>query len=178
MSVSGPALVLVAVGTDVHPFTRLVGWADQLAARLDGAAEVVLQHGQSQPGRLATARDYLGYEELEQLMRRAGAVVTHGGPGSIMGARDAGHRPIVVPRDPALGEHVDDHQQRFTDLLVSEGRVVRADDYPTLERQVLTALAEERRLPVAAMAVAPGVTAAGRVLDDLLSNRPRRRWRR
>ena len=40
-----------------------------------------------------------------------------------MDARGAGHVPICVPRDPALGEHVDGHQQRFAAVMHDEGMV-------------------------------------------------------
>ena len=47
----------------------------------------------------------------------------HGGPGLITEAREAGHVPLCVPRDPQLGEHVDGHQQRFAALAAREGVV-------------------------------------------------------
>jgi hypothetical protein len=43
-----------------------------------------------------------------------------------MDARSAGHVPVCVPRDPALGEHVDHHQQRFADLVDRAGVVTHA----------------------------------------------------
>ena len=108
-------MVVVLLGTDHHPFPRLVGWACQLAGA--GPAEWFVQHGATALPASAssnlTGAPILPAADLRRLLERADAVVTHGGPGLIMEARDAGHRPIVVPRDPGLGEHVDDHQQRF-----------------------------------------------------------------
>lgn len=162
----------MAVGTDVHPFDRLVTWADRLAADLDREVEMFVQHGHSRPARRSRCTPFLGYQRLRDEMEAASVVVTHGGPGTIMGARDAGHLPIVVPRDPRFGEHVDDHQKRFAALLASERRIGLADDYETLEQLVTDALTSGRPAPVTVEGepdVAPGVLEAGRVLDELLA---------
>jgi UDP-N-acetylglucosamine transferase subunit ALG13 len=177
----GAPSVLVTTGTDVHPFDRLVDWADRLAVALHGIAAVLVQHGHADPARTAASVDFLGYGELRDRVAAATVVVTHGGPGSIMGARDAGHRPVVVPRDPLRGEHVDDHQQRFAALLVAEDRVDRAEDYETLERLVALGLAAGRPTgpsPGAARIPAPGVLTTGAVLDELLRSGTGRGWRR
>lgn len=175
----GRPLVLFVAGTDIHPFTRFVDWADRLAVDLSGQADVIVQHGHTRPPAVATGHDFLVHDELVRLLGEASIAVTHGGPGTIMGARDAGLRPIVVPRDPALGEHVDDHQQRFAALLAREGRVDLARDADDLDRLVTLALATGGR-PEAPVAVEPaaGVAAAGRVLDELLARRRTRRTRR
>lgn len=172
-------LVLFVAGTDIHPFTRFVDWADRLAVELSGQADVVVQHGHTRPPAVATGHDFLGHDELVRLLGTATVAVTHGGPGTIMGARDAGLRPIVVPRDPSLGEHVDDHQQRFAALLAREDRVDLARDQDDLERQVTLALAVGGRTQATVAAEpAAGVAAAGRVLDELLAQRRTRRSRR
>ena len=54
-------------------------------------------------------------------MGSAAAVVCHGGPGTILGARHRGAVPIVVPRQHRLGEHVDDHQVAFSRRLAADG---------------------------------------------------------
>lgn len=124
--------VAVLLGTDHHFFTRLVEWASVVAAE-DGRHWFV-QHGFTPwPGDLPanlTGRPMLGVSELGDLMEHADVVVTHGGPGLIMEARAAGHLPVVAPRDPVLGEHVDFHQLDFSARLAAEGtvRVVRTLD--------------------------------------------------
>ena len=52
-SAEGRRLV-VLLGTDVHPFDRLVTWADTWATQ-HPADEVVVQHGYTDPPRVATA---------------------------------------------------------------------------------------------------------------------------
>lgn len=117
-------LILALTGTDHHPFDRLVRWTDEAAAR-HPEAHFVVQYGRTRPPLVAEGHDFLGHELLAELLARARVVVCHGGPGTLMEARDAGHVPLCVPRDPRLGEHVDDHQQRFATAVEGAG-VVRA----------------------------------------------------
>ena len=92
-------------------------------------------------------------------MARADIVITHGGPGTVADARASGHMPLAVPRDPAHGEHVDGHQQRFVPW-AGERDLVRACDAPDdLDDAVASAVADDgTRTDIAAMAD-PVVTA-------------------
>jgi UDP-N-acetylglucosamine transferase subunit ALG13/GT2 family glycosyltransferase len=114
--------VVVSLGTDHHSFDRLVRWIDDYARR-HRDLRVLVQHGHSDAPRKADGTPFLPGEELGELMRRARVVVAHGGPGTILQARGTGHVPIVVPRDPELGEHVDDHQLLFVQRLEDTERV-------------------------------------------------------
>jgi UDP-N-acetylglucosamine transferase subunit ALG13 len=119
-------VVLVTVGTDHHRFDRLVRWADDWLA-CHPAVRGLMQIGTSTAPRWAGWVDYLGYDEMEDATRQALAVVTHGGPGSIMLSSAFGRRPIVVPRRAALGEHVDDHQVVFCRRLAAQGAIDLAE---------------------------------------------------
>lgn len=174
-------LVLVMVGTDHHPFDRLVAWADRLPEALPGT-RVVLQHGASTPPLVAEGHAFLPYDEIRALLAEASAVVCHGGPGTIMDARRAGHVPICVPRDPARGEHVDGHQQRFAALAEEAGIVTRVGSLAALVAgvEVLLAAAPGERARV--VPISPATEAArdllAHELDELVSPRVRAsRWR-
>lgn len=147
------ATVLVLVGTDHHPFDRLVDWADDCARR-DPGSRWVVQHGSSRAPTYAEAHAFLPHDDLVALLADADAVVCHGGPGTIMDARGLGHVPVCVPRDPALGEHVDGHQQRFATLVDRAGVVVRADDAAALDAAVRQAAARRREASAPAHALA------------------------
>lgn len=103
--------VFVMVGTDHHSFQRMIDWADTWAERRND--NVIVQHGHSRAPAKATGRPFLEPAEIAHWLEMADVVVVHGGPATISDARQAGHMPIVFPRDPTYGEHVDDHQQRF-----------------------------------------------------------------
>lgn len=119
--------VVASVGTDHHRFDRLVGWLDAFASA-NPDVDVFVQHGSSTPPRVAAGAKLLPLDDLRARFRAADAIVTHGGPATIMDAIDAGCTPLVVPRRPELGEHVDDHQVLFTERLAREGRIVVVDD--------------------------------------------------
>jgi UDP-N-acetylglucosamine transferase subunit ALG13 len=140
------SLALVLVGTDFHPFDRLVGWVDARASEGDGERlRWLVQHGASAPPRIADGRPFLPRDELERLLAESAFVVCHGGPGTIMEARRHGHVPIVVPRSAANGEHVDDHQRRFARRLVQAGHIRLAEDRQAFEAAIRTALAQPSR---------------------------------
>ena len=117
-------MIFVTLGTHHDPFTRLI---EALAAL--PADELVVQHGHSPPP--AAAAEAVAFLPLPEMLARidaADAVVTHAGVGSILLARRAGHTPVVVPRTPVRGEHVDDHQAELTAALEADGAVVAAWD--------------------------------------------------
>src|SRR6185436_13162298 len=79
----------------------------------------------------------------------AAAIVTHGGPGSIMLATYLGKMPIVIPRRAALGEHVDDHQVAFTARLAEAGTIMLADDEARLHELLSAVVAGDGGATVA-----------------------------
>ncbi len=114
-------VVVAVVGTDVHPFDRLVTWVDEWAADHPDV-EVIQQVGSSRLPRVSRGVAFLAHDELTALLARATIAITHGGPATIADVREAGRFPIVVPRDPELDEHVDGHQQRYAAHLGATGR--------------------------------------------------------
>lgn len=155
------------VGTDHHRFDRLVGWMDTWAS--DTGADVLVQHGTSRPPKVAAGRPYLDWDLVQSELAAADVVVSHGGPATIAEARKAGHVPVVVPRDPALDEHIDEHQQLFSRRLGAGGLVALAETEPAL-RAALDAAAASGRGPAAEMPAATVETTArlGRLVDGLL----------
>ena len=71
--------VVVSVGTDHHPFDRLVGWVDEWS-RVNPGVRVLVQRGSSREPAHCPSLDLLPYEKLCELFARAVVVVVHGGP--------------------------------------------------------------------------------------------------
>lgn len=134
--------ICVVVGTDHHPFTRLIAWADAWASR-HPSDTVTVQFGHSAPPGVAIGVDFLAPPDLAGLMARSDVVITHGGPATISGARAAGHRPLVLARDPGRGEHVDDHQQRFTRWSARRGHASCVEGVADLDEQVALLVRED-----------------------------------
>ena len=107
-------MIAVTLGTHPKPMNRLVLALEELVVRGVLNDDVVITsaaYGARPPH--VTTLGIQPYETLRGMIDTARAVITHGGPASIAMAIGAGHTPIIVPRDPAFDEHVDDHQIRF-----------------------------------------------------------------
>ncbi|MGI5521980.1 glycosyltransferase [Micromonospora sp. CA-259024] len=175
--------LLVAVGTDKHPFDRLVDWLTQWHAQATAPVGLTVQHGHTSAPQVPGAVPFLGHDALQQAMANADLVVCHGGPATILEARRHGRLPIVVPRDPTRGEHVDDHQQLFARRLGAAGLVALCETREALHDALTAGLADPSRYAVAAdpdahEARRAAVARVGRIVDDLVaSSTPRRpRW--
>ena len=162
------AEVVVAVGTDHHRFDRLIGWIDAWRDRHPEVVAVV-QAGTSNPSRHGS-RELIPHAELLELFRGAAAVVSHGGPSTVMDARMSGRLPIVVARDPAHDEHVDEHQMRFAEHLNRHGVAVVVADQEGLFAALDRAIADPDAFAVTAdHASAVGVGEFARAVDRLIA---------
>src|SRR5215470_10761060 len=90
-------MIFVTVGSSRIPFDRLLRAVEKITTE-----QVVVQHGASRV-RPANAEcyEFVDHEQFVELARAARAVVTHAGVGSLLTVREAGRRPIVVPRRKA-----------------------------------------------------------------------------
>ncbi len=160
---------MVSVGTDHHPFDRLVGWMVEWSAE-HPAHRVVVQRGTADEPMGVESHDLIPHDELRKLFGAATVVISHGGPSTVMDARMAGRLPIVVPRDRALGEHVDDHQVRFSRHLERHGLARCAVTRAQLFSLIDEALAEPSRFRIRRqdLETSSGVVRFGQVVDELL----------
>lgn len=121
-------LVFGSVGTDYHPFHRMIEWIDSWLD--DGGrlvARAVIQSGTSKPSRRAESISYLAFDDLQTYIRLATTLVSHGGPATVMDCCRLGIKPIVIPRLSRFGEHVDNHQVAFARMMASQGLIEVAD---------------------------------------------------
>lgn len=162
--------IFVTVGTDHHPFDRLVKWCD-FWAKANPLDSVTIQFGTSSPPSCAVGFEYLEPVELAAEIARADVVVCHGGPATIAEIRSAGMLPIVVPRVSSVGEHVDDHQVRFT-AHVSDAGMIKV---PETQDELSGMLESARQDPAAFRVEAQGDQTArsvrlfGDLVDAILS---------
>ena len=136
-------LIFVTVGTDHHPFDRLVRWMDAWVAGTEGvSARCLVQRGTSGQPELAESVAYVGAGEMASLLQQATVVVTHGGAATLTECIRLGIIPVVVPRRKELGEHVDDHQVSFVERMAREGACVTAATEEELSALLERALAD------------------------------------
>lgn len=174
-------LVVALAGTDHHPFTRMVEWVDAAAERRTDVRFFVQHGATTRAPRVAEGADFLTHDRLVELLAEASAVICHGGPGTIMDAREAGHVPLCLPRDPERGEHVDGHQQRFATMVGGAGVVRHVTSLDSFHDELDRALAMTPAPGAVAMATMARDTARARLaaeLDGLMAPRRPRLARR
>jgi UDP-N-acetylglucosamine transferase subunit ALG13 len=160
--------VFVSVGTDHHPFERLVGWAERWAAA-HPEDTVVVQHGTTRAPTGVEHAELYRRDEMRAQLESADAVVISCGPGGVMDVRSTGRRPVVVARRADLGEHVDDHQQAFARHLARTGLAVCVET-----EQEFAAVLEDARRDAPAWRVQPesaapsGIARIGELIDELV----------
>jgi UDP-N-acetylglucosamine transferase subunit ALG13 len=166
-------LVLCTVGTDFHPFDRLIQWLGSWQPAAD-EVDILVQSGTSRPVPGLRCRSYMTVEEMDAAIAVAVAVVCHGGPATIMQARHAGLVPLVVPRRPELGEHVDGHQLRFTSWMAKRAQVVCVESEVELHTALDKAVASPpERFAATDAAVREVSERFGALVDGVAPYRPR-----
>ena len=130
-------MIFVTVGTDHHPFDRLIQAVDALAEKGGAGEEVFVQRGSSAVvPRFCSSEPYLSFDDLTTRIGQARIIICHGGPGSIMPAVYMNKVPIVWPREKKYGEAVDDHQLDFSVRLEEKGLILRVMSAEELESAV------------------------------------------
>ena len=110
-------MIFASVGTHEDPFDRLVTELDRLVDAGIIKEEVIMQRGYSRDARNFASEAMMPFPRVQSLMAQARVVITHGGPATIMQALSHGKVPVVIPRQPQFGEHVDGHQIQFAKRL-------------------------------------------------------------
>lgn len=106
-------MIFVTLGTDHHPFTRLVNWISEAIDASVIAEPVVIQNGFTPVNdRRLETHEMIGFDQMMRHFEEASVVITHASSTAMLVCHHR-RRPIVVPRNPSLGEHVDDHQREF-----------------------------------------------------------------
>jgi len=127
-------MIFVTVGTHEQPFNRLIECVDNL--KRDGriTEDVVMQTGYStyEPKYCQWQKLY-PYQQMLKLVAEARIVITHGGPSSFIMPLQIGKTPIVVPRQHAYNEHVNDHQLSFARAVAERmGTILVVEDMEQL----------------------------------------------
>jgi UDP-N-acetylglucosamine transferase subunit ALG13 len=175
--------VLVIVGTDHHPFNRLITWVNEwLGQHPERSSGFFVQWGSATVRPACDGAQIIAPDQLHSLLGGACVAICHGGGGSIADAWAAGLAPIVVPRMPQLGEHVDDHQLHFSARLAELGRIRLAQNRAAfadlLNESIADVPANGSRRPWLGSpddAVETTITSFRALIEEMVS-RPRRRF--
>ena len=143
ISMTTMPLIVVTVGTDHHPFDRLIGWIDELAANRGQQAEIVVQCGCSRrAGRSHDRGDgtriVRHIPRLDEARRRRGDARTehhHGG-------RDARHPGHLVPTIPSGASMSTITRSSLPDTQAEEGLFTVVNDRAELFEMLDAAIAD------------------------------------
>lgn len=115
----------VSVGTRPEPFDRLLEVVDRAVAAGVVPEPVLAQAGASgyRPESYATV-PWLDPDAVERAIAESRYVVCHAGSAIMAAAVAAGHRPLVLAREPSRGEHRTDHQPQVLELFARRGLIV------------------------------------------------------
>lgn len=137
---SATLTTLVLVGNAKQPFHRLLDTVKNVAPTLP--QPIIVQHGNT-PFHAGGCEShaFLDREGLVELMCGSKLIICHAGAGCVIDALSSGHVPLIMPRRRALGEHIDDHQLEFAQMLHEVGKAVVVEDARDMETAVQQALA-------------------------------------
>ena len=118
-------MILVLLGTQNNSFYRLLEEIDKNIENGNIQDKVVVQAGFTKyESNNMQIFDMIPQEELDDLLKEADLVITHGGVGSIMSAVKLGKKVIAVPRLKKYGEHVNDHQLEIINTFKKQGIII------------------------------------------------------
>lgn len=131
-------MIFITVGTHEQGMERLFKEIDILIDKKEINEEVFAQIGYSKyKPRNYKYKELIQYDEMDQYIKEARIVITHGGPGSIFQSLQYSKIPIVIPRDPKFNEHVDNHQILFVKRMENEKKVIGVYDIKNLDEKII-----------------------------------------
>ncbi len=126
-------MILVTLGTQKQPFTRLLDYIEKLKIK----DEIIVQAGHTKyESKKMKIFDFISYDEMNRLIDKSDLIITHGGTGSIVEPLKKGKKIIACPRLKKYGEHVDDHQQELVGVFVDEGYILSLNENDDLNDKI------------------------------------------
>jgi len=118
-------MILVTLGTQKQQFTRLLDYIENSNIK----DEIIVQAGHTKyNSKKMKIFDFIDYDKMDEYVKEADIVITHGGTGSITGPLKKGKLVIACPRKKEYGEHVDDHQEQIVDVFYETGMILKIDE--------------------------------------------------
>ncbi len=128
-------MILVQLGTQDKPFTRLVEEIDKLKQKKIIKDKVVVQLGYTKyESKNLETFDLIEVNKLNKLIEESDLIITHGGVGSILSCLKYDKKVIAVPRLAEYKEHNNDHQIQIVNEFAKTGYILKCDDPKDLEK--------------------------------------------
>lgn len=132
-------MIFVTVGTHEQSFDRLIKYIDQLKKDNIITENVIIQSGYSTyEAKYCKFKKLFSYKEMNDLVKQARIIITHGGPSSFIMPLQLGKIPIVVPRKFEFNEHVNNHQVFFSKAVAERmGTIIVVEELKELKDIIL-----------------------------------------
>ena len=118
-------MILIVLGTQDNSFHRLLEKVQELIDKNIIKEKVIVKAGTTKfESKEIEIYSLMPYNKLEQIMKEADLVITHGGVGSIVMALKLGKKVIAIPRLSQFNEHVNDHQIQIVDSFDKQGFLI------------------------------------------------------
>ncbi len=122
-------MILVVLGTNDKPFTRLLKAVEDAVRSGDITDEVLVQAGFTHyESDCMKIIDYIDQETFAEALANADLLITHGGVGTIMTGLQQGKTILAAARLNAYGEHVNDHQTQLLEAFEEKGYLIYMRD--------------------------------------------------
>jgi UDP-N-acetylglucosamine transferase subunit ALG13 len=118
-------MIKVALGTEKFPMVKVLEWIDQAIDEgyIPKDEEIRVQSGSTvytPRNANITMTPTVPFPIQMQDFKDARMSIIHAGMGNVLDLADLNKVPIVIPRDPRLGEHLDGHQLDFCTVAEKE----------------------------------------------------------
>lgn len=139
-------LILVVLGTQELPFTRLLEQVNNLKEKGVIEEEIIVQNGHTPADQFAhlNATPFFSYDEMSGLYDQASVIISHGGTGSLITGIKKNKPVIAVARLSQHGEHNDDHQTEIVAQFKETEHIIASE---SLEEDIKRAFAGFKPAP-------------------------------
>lgn len=128
-------MILVTLGTQDKPFTRLLEEIDRQIELGNIKDKVVVQAGFTKyNSKNMEIFDLIDRDKFGDLINSCDLLITHGGVGSILTGLKKNKKVIAVPRLSKYGEHVNDHQIQIINNFGKMGYLLSCSEVNDLDK--------------------------------------------
>ena len=121
-------MILILLGTQDKPFTRLLEAVDKAIKKGDIKEEVIAQIGFTKySSENIKTFDLIPKDEYEKIISEADLIITHAGVGSILTGLKKNKKVIAAARLKEYGEHTNNHQLEILNEFYNKGYILKLD---------------------------------------------------
>lgn len=127
-------MILVLLGTNDKKFTRLLDAVEKQIKSGNIKEKVIVQAGCTDyTSNNMEIFDLIPKNKLDDLVKEADLIITHGGVGSILQGLENNKKVIAVARLSKYNEHTNDHQVQIVEEFAKQGYVIELKDFNKLD---------------------------------------------